>query len=145
MTDKIKTRGCVESECNISSREHIFISYFYTEERRETRRDTSAKLQRKNTKGMYTSKEDWEQAAATKKGARCKTSLLLSPTPGVHFCFFKISYFLILHFKCYAKSPPHPPPHTHTFPYPPTPTSCPWCSPVLRHIKFARPGGLSSL
>jgi hypothetical protein len=26
----------------------------------------------------------------------------------------------------------------------PTPTSWPWCSPVLRHIKFARPRGLSS-
>ena len=26
--------------------------------------------------------------------------------------------------------------------YPPTPTSWPWCSPVLRHIKFARPMGL---
>ena len=24
-------------------------------------------------------------------------------------------------------------------PYPPTPTSWPWCSSVLRHIKFARP------
>jgi hypothetical protein len=24
--------------------------------------------------------------------------------------------------------------------YPPTPTSWPWCSPVLRHIKFARQG-----
>jgi hypothetical protein len=33
-----------------------------------------------------------------------------------------------------------PPP----LPYPhPTPTSWPWCSPVLRHIKFARPMGLS--
>ena len=28
-------------------------------------------------------------------------------------------------------------------PYPPTPTSWPWHSPVLRHIKFARPMGLS--
>jgi hypothetical protein len=28
-------------------------------------------------------------------------------------------------------------------PYPPTPTSWPWYSPVLRHIKFARPMGLS--
>jgi hypothetical protein len=38
------------------------------------------------------------------------------------------------------KSPiPSPPP----LPYPPTPTSWPWCSPVLRHIKFARPMGLS--
>jgi hypothetical protein len=28
-------------------------------------------------------------------------------------------------------------------PYPPTPTSWPWHSSVLRHIKFARPMGLS--
>jgi hypothetical protein len=36
---------------------------------------------------------------------------------------------------------PHtlPPP----LPYPPTPTFWPWCSPVLRHIKFAWPKGLS--
>jgi hypothetical protein len=33
---------------------------------------------------------------------------------------------------------------THTLPYPPTPTSWPCRSPVLRHIKFARPRGLSS-
>jgi hypothetical protein len=31
----------------------------------------------------------------------------------------------------------------HPLPYPPTPTSWPWLSPVLRHIKFARPMGLS--
>jgi hypothetical protein len=31
------------------------------------------------------------------------------------------------------KSPSYPPP---TLPYPPTPTSWPWCSSVLRHIKF---------
>jgi hypothetical protein len=38
------------------------------------------------------------------------------------------------------KSPiPSPPPP----PYPPTPTSWPWCSPVLGHIKFASPMGLS--
>jgi hypothetical protein len=38
------------------------------------------------------------------------------------------------------KSPiPFPPP----LPYPPTPTSWPWHSPLLRHIKFARPMDLS--
>ena len=31
-----------------------------------------------------------------------------------------------------------------TLPYPPTPTSWPWHSPVLGHIKFASPMGLSS-
>ena len=52
-----------------------------------------------------------------------------------------IRYFLHLHFKCYPKSPPDPPP---PLPYPPIPSSWPWRSPVLRHIKFARPRGLSS-
>jgi hypothetical protein len=54
---------------------------------------------------------------------------------------FLIRYFLHLHFRCYPKSPPYPPPPP--LPYPPTPTSWPWHSPVLRHIKFARPRGLS--
>jgi hypothetical protein len=35
-----------------------------------------------------------------------------------------------------------PLPSHHSSP-PPTPTSWPWCSPLLRHIKFARPMGLS--
>jgi hypothetical protein len=36
-------------------------------------------------------------------------------------------------------------PHTlpHPLPHPPTPTSWPWHSPVLRHIKSAQPMGLS--
>jgi hypothetical protein len=36
-------------------------------------------------------------------------------------------------------------PHTlpHPLPHPSIPTSWPWCSPVLRQIKFARPMGLS--
>jgi hypothetical protein len=32
---------------------------------------------------------------------------------------------------------------SHPLPYPPTPTSWPWRSPVLGHIKFASPMGLS--
>jgi hypothetical protein len=56
---------------------------------------------------------------------------------GGTFCsflkLFLIMYFLHLHFQCYPKSPP----------IPPTPTSWPWRSPVLRHIKFAWPMGLS--
>jgi hypothetical protein len=36
-----------------------------------------------NTKGMYTSKEGGDQATASKKGARYKASLLLSPPPGL--------------------------------------------------------------
>ena len=45
--------------------------------------------------------------------------------------FFLIGYLFHLHFQYYPKSPPH------------APTSWPWRSPVLRHIKFARPMGLS--
>jgi hypothetical protein len=37
-----------------------------------------------------------------------------------------------------------PIPSPTLLPYPPTPTSWPWCSPVLGHIKFVRPRGLSS-
>jgi hypothetical protein len=53
-----------------------------------------------------------------------------------------IRYFLHLHFKCYPESTLYPPPAL--LPYPPTPTSWPWHSPVLGHIKFAIPRGLSS-
>jgi hypothetical protein len=55
--------------------------------------------------------------------------------------YFLIRYFLHLYFQCYPKSPP--PNTTPTTLPPPTPTSWPWHSPVLRHIKFARPMGLS--
>jgi hypothetical protein len=57
----------------------------------------------------------------------------------VTYFFFLIRYFLHLHFQCYPKSPPYTPP----LPYPPTPTSWPWHSPVLGHIKFAWPMGFS--
>ena len=53
---------------------------------------------------------------------------------------FFIRYLAHLHFQCYTKSPPYPPP---PLPYPPTPTFWPWRSPVLGHIKFASPMGLS--
>jgi hypothetical protein len=55
------------------------------------------------------------------------------------FFFFQcfIGYFLHLHFKCYPKSPLYP--LSALLPYPPTPASWPWRSPVLGHIKFARP------
>jgi hypothetical protein len=56
-------------------------------------------------------------------------------------CFlFLIRYFPHLHFQCYLKSPPYPLP---LIPYPPTPPFWPWHSPVLGHIKFASPMGLS--
>jgi hypothetical protein len=64
-----------------------------------------------------------------------------SPPSTLFFYFyFFIRYFLHLHFQCYPKSTPYPP---TPLPYPPTPTSWPWRSPILRHIKFARPMGLS--
>jgi hypothetical protein len=49
---------------------------------------------------------------------------------------------IYLHFKCYPESPLYPPPD-------PSPTHpfllfWHWCFPVLGHIKFARPRGLSS-
>jgi hypothetical protein len=55
------------------------------------------------------------------------------------FYIFFITYFPQLHFQCYPKSPPYPPP----LPYPPIPTFWPWRSPVLGHINFASPMGLS--
>jgi hypothetical protein len=53
---------------------------------------------------------------------------------------FLIRFFLHLHFQCYPQKPPIPSPPL--LPYAPTPTSWPWHSSVLRHIKFARPMGL---
>jgi hypothetical protein len=55
---------------------------------------------------------------------------------------FIIRYFLYIHLKCYPKSSLYPP--STLLPYPPTPASWPWHFPVLGHIKFARPRGLSS-
>jgi hypothetical protein len=43
-------------------------------------------------------------------------------------------------FSMLSQKSPIPSPPLH---YPPSPTSWPWHSPVLRHIKFARPMGLS--
>jgi hypothetical protein len=60
-------------------------------------------------------------------------------TPLFVFFEFLIRYFLYLHFKCYTIISLYPP-HT-LFPYPPTPTSWPWPSLVLGHIKFAIPSG----
>jgi hypothetical protein len=55
--------------------------------------------------------------------------------------FFLIRYFLYIHFKCYPESSLYP--RHDLLPYPPTPASWPWHSPVLGHIKFAIPRGLS--
>jgi hypothetical protein len=51
-------------------------------------------------------------------------------------------YILYIHLKCYPENCLYTPPAL--FPYPPTPISWPWRSPVLGHIKFAIPRGLSS-
>jgi hypothetical protein len=59
------------------------------------------------------------------------------------FSFF-IRYFIYIHFKFQMLSRKFPIPSPCLLPYPPTPTSWPWRSPVLRHIKFAIPRGLSS-
>jgi hypothetical protein len=58
------------------------------------------------------------------------------------FPLFFIRYFLYIHFKCYPESFLYPPPAV--LPYPLTPTSWPWHSPVLEHIKSAIPRSLSS-
>ena len=57
------------------------------------------------------------------------------------YFFFLIGYLFHYISKAISKVP-----HTltHPLPVPPTPTSWPCHSPVLRHIKFARPMGLSS-
>jgi hypothetical protein len=61
-----------------------------------------------------------------------------------YFILFKIifKYILLGTFFIYISNAIPKVPHTllPPLPYPPTPTS----SPVLRHIKFARPRGLSS-
>ena len=49
--------------------------------------------------------------------------------------YFSSFAFQMLSQKSHRPSPP--------LPYPPTPTSWPWRSPVLGHIKFASPMGLS--
>jgi hypothetical protein len=64
------------------------------------------------------------------------------------FCVFKLClfYFLIsffwlgIYFIYISNAIPKDP---HTLPHPPTPTSWPWHSPVLRHIKYAQRMGLS--
>jgi hypothetical protein len=57
------------------------------------------------------------------------------------FPHYFIRYLANLHFQCYTKSPPYPP--TPYFPTHPLPLFWPWRSPVLGHIKFVCPMGLS--
>jgi hypothetical protein len=58
------------------------------------------------------------------------------------FIYFLLDIFFIYISNAILKVPYTPPPAL--LPYPPTPTSWPWRSPVLGHIKFAIPRGLSS-
>jgi hypothetical protein len=59
---------------------------------------------------------------------------------------FSFSNFLLGIFFIYISNAILKVPYTlpTLLPYPPTPTSWPWCSPVLGHIKFAIPRGFSS-
>ena len=59
----------------------------------------------------------------------------------IFFSIFFIRYFPHLHIQCYPKSSLYPSPAL--LPCPPIPTSWPWHCPVLGHIKFASPMGLS--
>jgi hypothetical protein len=52
-------------------------------------------------------------------------------------CLFVLLGIYFIYISNAIPKVPHPPPH------PPTPTSWPCPSPVLRHIKFAGPMGLS--
>jgi hypothetical protein len=67
--------------------------------------------------------------------------------PHIVFIFlnFSFSFLLLGIYFIYISSAIPKVPHTlpHPLPHPPTPTSWPWYSPVLRHIKFARLMGLS--
>jgi hypothetical protein len=58
------------------------------------------------------------------------------------FVAFLLDIFFIYISNAIPKVPYTLPPAL--FPYPPTPASWPWHSPVLGHIKFAIPRGLSS-
>jgi hypothetical protein len=66
---------------------------------------------------------------------------LLAPTSNTHI-FFIFLLFSSFTFQMLSQKSPIPSPAL--LPYPPTPTSWPWHSPVLGHIKFARPRGLFS-
>jgi hypothetical protein len=57
------------------------------------------------------------------------------------FNFFLLGIFLVYISNAIPKVPHTPPPPP--IPYPPTPPFWPWHSPVLGHIKFVSPKGLS--
>ena len=94
-------------------------------------------------KGHFT-RFTWSKCCKIKNGNKLCVYVLFRRRPliksGENLYLFKkifIRYFPHLHFQCYPKSLPYPPP-----------TSLPshflaWYSPILRHIKFAQPMGLS--
>jgi hypothetical protein len=90
----------------------------------------------KSLEHMGIKKKEKKRREKKRKDSECRIDSWIS------FFKFFIRYFLHLHFKCYSKSPLYPPPAL--LPYPLTPTFWLWRSPVLGHIKFARPRGLSS-
>jgi hypothetical protein len=74
-------------------------------------------------------------------------NLLQRTLDSISLCsdFFFFSIFLLRIFLIYISNAIPKVPHTHPppLPYPPTPPFWPWRSPVLGHIKFACPMGLS--
>jgi hypothetical protein len=68
-------RDCLESECILSGRASNFL---YRRNNKKSGTIQFSRLQCRNTKGMYIPKEGRDQANVTKKGIRCKASLLLT-------------------------------------------------------------------
>jgi hypothetical protein len=96
------------------------------------------KFHKTNLLGMdLWSKTDKSQPRGHLKLSSNKTCFPLSWVKSLFF--LKLGIFLIYIFNAIPKVP-----HTHPpIPYPPTPPFWPWRSPVLGHIKFASPMGLS--
>jgi hypothetical protein len=83
----------------------------------------------------------YSQCAPDMKQGKGKEGCPLIPTVLSLFKnIFIITYFPQLHLECYPQKSPIPSP---PLPYPPIPTFWPWHSPVLGHIKFVCPMGLS--
>jgi hypothetical protein len=115
----------------------------------EEKTTTQCKLQHAmwtyNSKWKYSPSWGWTQDSSalselpTEKAApwwhQCIAEL-----DSLFLFFFQLGIYFIYISNAIPKVP-HPLPHP--LPHPPTPTSWSWHSPVLRHIKFARPMGTS--
>jgi hypothetical protein len=79
------------------------------------------------------------------KNLSSSSSLRISKLGGKRFLTSIFLNFLLVIFLVYISNAIPKVPYTHppTLPYPPTPHFWPWQSPVLGHIKFASPMGLS--